>query len=263
MTSMGALVCIAILFSAGVALYLRARQIATVARHRDIVPVDFADRVSREEHRQAADYTIARTRFGMAEKTFDALVALLWLACWLAPLYALVAAWIEPGLSRSVAIVIGFGFASAILDLPFALANNFWLEEKFGFNRLTPTTFALDELKSLVLGLCLVTPALFGLFALLRALPDNWWLLGWAAFMGLTLAMTVIYPSVIAPLFNTFTPMEAGAMRSRMEALLQRCGFESRGLFVMDASKRSAHGNAYFTGFGKAKRIVFFDTLLE
>lgn len=263
MTSMGALVCFAILLAAGLGLYLRTRQIATVARHRDIVPVDFADRVSQEEHRQAADYTIARTRFGMAEKIFDALVALAWLGLWLAPLYGLVAVWIEPGLTRSVAVVVAFGLASAILDLPFTLANNFWLEEKFGFNRLTPATFALDELKSLVLGLGLATPALYALFALLRALPDYWWLLGWAAFMGLTLAMTVIYPSLIAPLFNTFTPMEAGAMRSRMEMLLQRCGFESRGLFVMDASKRSAHGNAYFTGFGKAKRIVFFDTLLE
>jgi STE24 endopeptidase len=263
MTSMGVLVCLAILLSAGAGVYLRLRQIATVARNRDVVPADFADRVTPGEHQRAADYTIARTRFGIAEKAFDALVGLFWLFFWLAPLYGLIAAHIEPGLTRSVVFVVAFGMASAVLDLPFTLANNFWLEEKFGFNRLTPATFAIDEIKSLFLGLAVATPALYGMFALLRALPETWWLLAWIAFMGLTVAMTVIYPSVIAPLFNTFTPMETGATRSRMEALLRKCGFESRGLFVMDASKRSAHGNAYFTGFGKAKRIVFFDTLLE
>ena len=149
------------------------------------------------------------------------------------------------------------------LELPFSYFNAFSLEEKFGFNRLTPKTFILDEAKSLALTAAIAVPALYAMFALLRALPDSWWLFAWIAFMGLTLAMTVIYPTVIAPMFNKFTPMTEGDTKSRMEALLEKCGFESKGLYVMDASTRSTHGNAYFSGFGKAKRIVFFDTLLE
>jgi len=263
MTFPGALVCLAILLSCGLGVYLRMRQIDAVARHREAVPADFAGQVTLDDHRRAADYTIARTRFGIVETVCDALLSVVWLAFWLAPLYALVAGFTEPGLTRSVVFVCAFTLIGHVLALPFSFFNAFRLEEKFGFNRLTPKTFALDEVKSLGLTAAIAIPALYAMFALLRALPDSWWLFAWVAFMALTLAMTVIYPTVIAPMFNTFTPMADGDAKSRMEALLAKCGFESKGLYVMDASTRSSHGNAYFSGFGKAKRIVFFDTLLE
>jgi STE24 endopeptidase len=263
MTLAGALVCLAILLSCGLGVYLRMRQIDAVGRHREAVPADFAGQVTIEDHRRAADYTIARTRFGIVHTVVDALLSVAWLALWLGPLYALVAGVTEPGLTRSVVFVCAFTLIGHLLELPFSCLNAFWLEEKFGFNRLTPKTFVLDEVKSLALTAAVAIPALYAMFALLRALPDSWWLLAWAGFMALTLAMTVVYPTVIAPMFNTFTPMADGDAKSRMEALLQKCGFESKGLYVMDASTRSSHGNAYFSGFGKAKRIVFFDTLLE
>ena len=259
----GALICLAILLSSGLGVYLRMRQIENVARHRETVPADFAEEVTLDDHRRAADYTIARTRFGIVETIFDAVLSVAWLAFWLAPLYALVASVTEPGLTRSVVFVIAFTLIGHFLELPFSYFNAFSLEEKFGFNRLTPKTFILDEAKSLALTAAIAVPALYAMFALLRALPDSWWLFAWVAFMGLTLAMTVIYPTVIAPMFNKFTPMTEGDTKSRMEALLEKCGFESKGLYVMDASTRSTHGNAYFSGLGKAKRIVFFDTLLE
>ncbi|MCC3247271.1 M48 family metallopeptidase [Methylocystis sp. WRRC1] len=263
MSAMGVVICVAIALSAALGVYLRMRQTANVERHREAVPADFAREVSLDDHRRAADYTIARTRFGMAETIYDAVVSILWLALWMAPLYAFVSHYIEPGLTRSVVFVAAVGVVGHFLEMPFSLANAFWLEERFGFNRLTPGTFVLDELKSGALALAIGTPLLYAMFALLRAMPDTWWLLAYVGFMALTIAMTVIYPTVIAPMFNKFTPMEDGSTKSRMEALLERCGFESKGLFVMDASKRSRHGNAYFSGFGKAKRIVFFDTLLE
>lgn len=263
MSAMGVVICVAIALSAALGVYLRMRQTANVERHREAVPADFVREVSLDDHRRAADYTIARTRFGMAETIYDAVVSILWLALWMAPLYAFVSHYIEPGLTRSVVFVAAVGVVGHFLEMPFSLANAFWLEERFGFNRLTPGTFVLDELKSGALALAIGTPLLYAMFALLRAMPDTWWLLAYVCFMALTIAMTVIYPTVIAPMFNKFTPMEDGSTKSRMEALLERCGFESKGLFVMDASKRSRHGNAYFSGFGKAKRIVFFDTLLE
>jgi STE24 endopeptidase len=160
-------------------------------------------------------------------------------------------------------VVLSFGIISHFLEMPFSLFNSFWIEEKFDFNRLTLKTFILDELKTSLLTCIIMIPALYAMFALLGALPDTWWIFSYAIFMTLTVAMTVIYPTLIAPLFNKFTPMGEGATKERMESLLLKCGFESKGLFIMDASKRSAHGNAYFSGFGKGKRIVFFDTLLE
>lgn len=263
MSAMGVVICVAIALSAGLGVYLRQRQIENVSRHRESVPADFAQEVTLDDHRRAADYTIAKTRFGMAETIYDAIVSILWLACWMAPLYALIAQFVDPGLTRSVLFVVAFSVVSHVLEAPFSLANAFWLEERFGFNRLTLSTYFLDEAKSAVLQLVIGAPLLYGMFALLHALPDSWWLLAYVAFMAITIAMTVIYPTVIAPMFNKFTPMADGDTKSRMEALLAKCGFESNGLFVMDASKRSTHGNAHFSGFGKAKRIVFFDTLLE
>lgn len=263
MSLMGVLVCMSIALSAAFGIYLRKRQIDNVTANRDSVPADFARDVTLDEHRRAADYTIARTRFGMVETAYDAAVSILWLAAWMAPLYALAAQFFQPGLTRSVVFVLAAGAFTRLLEIPFSLANAFWLEERFGFNRLTLATFFLDEAKSAALALAIGAPLLYGMFWILDALPDTWWLFAYAAFMVIVMAMTVIYPTYIAPVFNKFTPLADGSTKSRMEALLRKCGFESKGLFVMDASRRSAHGNAYFTGFGKAKRIVFFDTLLE
>ena len=263
MSAMGLLINLAIAASAALGVYLRYRQMQSVKANRGSVPADFASEVTLDEHRRAADYTIARTEFSIAEKLYDALLSIFWLSLWLTPLYTLVAQFVEPGLTRSVVFVLGFGTIAGLLDIPFSAVNAFWLEERFGFNRLTLKTYLLDEVKGAVLQFAILTPLLFGMFWLLKILPNSWWLFAYLGFMILTLAMTVIYPSFIAPLFNKFTPLEEGATKSRMEALLAKCGFQSNGLFVMDASKRSAHGNAYFSGFGKAKRIVFFDTLLE
>ncbi len=263
MPAMGALICLAIALSAGFGVYLRLRQIRNVSDNRDLVPGDFAGEVTLDEHRRAAEYTVARTRFSIAETLYESILSLLWLTLWLAPLYAAVARFIEPGVTRSVVFVMAFGAIAGALDMPFSAANAFWLEERFGFNRLTFKTFLADEAKGAALQFAVLTPMLFGMFWLLHLLPNSWWLFAYLGFMVFTVAMTVIYPMFIAPLFNEFTPMEEGATKARMEALLKKCGFESKGLFVMDASTRSTHGNAYFSGFGKSKRIVFFDTLLE
>jgi STE24 endopeptidase len=253
----------AIILSGVLDIYLERRQAHAVAAHRDRVPAAFADKVSLDEHRRAADYTLARTRLAMVETGFDTLLALIWLALLLRPIHQLVAGIVPQGLSRSVAIVVAVGVASYVLHLPFTLVRTFRLEARFGFNRTTPVLFLLDQAKAIALQLVLAVPLLYGFFALERALPGLWWIFAWAGLMGVMIAMIVIYPAFIAPLFNKFTPMAEGPMRANIEALLKKCGFESKGLFVMDASKRSAHGNAYFSGFGKAKRIVFFDTLLE
>jgi STE24 endopeptidase len=263
MTAVGSLIILAIIMSGCFGVYLRLRQIQNVSRNRNTVPQDFVREVSLSDHQRAADYTIERTRFGIAELVFDTLISILWLTTWLSPLYLFVAHYSESSITRSVMVVLSFGIISHFLEMPFSLFNSFWIEEKFDFNRLTLKTFILDELKTSLLTCIIMIPALYAMFALLGALPDTWWIFSYAIFMTLTVAMTVIYPTLIAPLFNKFTPMGEGATKERMESLLLKCGFESKGLFIMDASKRSAHGNAYFSGFGKGKRIVFFDTLLE
>lgn len=254
---------LAIVLSWALGLYLKRRQMASVVAHRERVPVEFTDQVTIEEHRRAADYTLARTRLDIVDSFVGAIASVFWLAVLLAPLYAGLARFLPSGLSLSVALVVCVAAVDYLIGLPFSIYSTFWLEARFGFNRETPGVFILDQLKSAAIQLLIGVPLLYGLFALLRALPDLWWIFGWAGLMAIMIAMIIVYPTVIAPLFNKFTPMPEGAMKARIEALLAKCGFESKGLFVMDASKRSTHGNAYFSGFGKAKRIVFFDTLLE
>jgi STE24 endopeptidase len=252
----------AVCLSGAVALYLMRRQARAVRAHRDRVPEDFAGDVGLDDHRRASDYTLARTRLASVETIFDTLVGVLWLLVLLMPLCAWLAEIVPDGLTRSVALVVCVAAVGHVLSLPFSITQTFWLEASFGFNRMTPALFLRDQLKGTALRLALGVPLLYGLFFLLRSLPELWWLLGFAAVMMLMLAMLVVYPGLIAPLFNRFTPMQDESMKERIEALLRQCGFEAKGLFVMDASKRSTHGNAYFAGFGKAKRIVFFDTLL-
>jgi len=241
-------------------LTLRARQAAHVARHRGAVPPGFAASVSLAEHQRAADYERARLCLGAAASLFGLMVALAWACFGYDALYGGVAALIPRGLNRSVLFLAAAGAVSSVLGLPFALLGTFGVEQRFGFNRTTPVAFALDRLKGAALSLALGVPLLYGLLWLM-ARPGLWWLWAWLGLVLLMLAMMDAYPRWIAPLFNRFTPLE-GPLRLRIEGLLRRCGFEASGLFVMDASRRSAHGNAYFSGLGRSKRIVLFDTLV-
>ena len=262
MTALALAICIAIMLSTGLGVYLRGRQIVAVAQSRDAAPRDFAKEVTLDEHRRAADYTLARTRFSIFEQAYEGGVAIGWLLFGLTPLYGVIAGWFQPGLTRSVALVVAFAALSEVLALPCSLAETFWLEARFGFNRQSPPSFLADWLKTGMLQLLIGAPLLYAMFAVLRAAPDWWWLYAFVGFMVFMIVMMAVYPTFIAPLFNKFSPLPNDDLRRRLEALLRKCGFESQGLYTMDASTRSARGNAYFTGFGKAKRIVLFDTLL-
>jgi STE24 endopeptidase len=258
-----AAIVFAIVLSGALGVVLMGRQAATVAARRESVPAGFAGEVSLEEHQRAAAYTLARTRLAIAETIFDTVLAVLWLTVLLGPLYELMAKFVASGISRSVAVVIAFALIERLLRLPFSIFGTFSLEAEFGFNRQSLAMFLLDRIKGAVLSALFGIPLLYGLFWLLGVMPNLWWLVAWAGFMSVAIAMSVIFPALIAPLFNKFTPLPDSPLKTRIEALLAKCGFEPKGLYVMDASKRSTHGNAYFTGFGKAKRIVFFDTLLQ
>ncbi len=242
-------------------LMLRRRQAAYVARHRGAVPPAFADAVSLADHQRAADYEQARLRLGTASSLFGLVLALGWAVFGYDALYGAAAGLIPRGLTRSVVFLVAAGAISSVLGLPFALLRTFGIEQRFGFNRTTPGAYALDRLKGAALSLALGVPLLYGLLWLM-ARPGLWWVWAWLGLVLIMLAMMDAYPRWIAPLFNRFTPLE-GPLRTRIEGLLRRCGFEASGLFVMDASRRSAHGNAYFSGLGRSKRIVLFDTLVS
>ncbi len=245
----------------GFELVLRARQAAYVVRHRGAVPPGFADAVSLAEHQHAADYERARLRLGAAASLFGLAMALGWAIFGYDALYGWIERLIPRGLSRSVLFLVAAGAVSWVLDLPFAILRTFGVEQRFGFNRTRPGAFALDRLKSTVLSLGLSVPLLYGLLWLMQR-SGPWWVWAWLGVVLVMLALMDAYPRWIAPLFNRFTPLE-GPLRTRIEGLLRRCGFEASGLFVMDASRRSAHGNAYFSGLGRSKRIVLFDTLIS
>jgi STE24 endopeptidase len=249
------------LLTSGLALVLDARQSSYVRARRGIVPPAFADTVSLGEHQRAADYERARLRVGAAETVISFAIGVAWAVAGYDALYGWVAAFIGPSLTRSVLFLLAAGAVGWLLNLPFQIIRTFGVEKQFGFNRSTPASFAVDRLKAALISLALAIPLLYGLMALMR-LQGLWWAWAWAGMVALMFAMMQAYPRWIAPLFNKFTPLE-GSLRTRIEGLLQRCGFEAAGLFVMDASRRSAHGNAYFSGLGRSKRIVLFDTLIE
>lgn len=243
--------------------WLSRRQIRHVTAHRDRVPEAFRERIPIEAHRKAADYTVARQKTGLAEMLWGAALVLGWTLG--GGLELVDGLWRGAGLgmpAHGVAVMLSVLVLSQLLDTPFSAWRTFVVEERFGFNRSTPALFAADQAKQLLLLVVLAGPLAWGSLWLMQA-TEQWWLwvgLLWVAFLML---MMVLGPRVIAPLFNRFEPLADETLRDRIEALLQRCGFETRGVFVMDASRRSAHGNAYFTGLGRNKRIVFFDTLLE
>jgi STE24 endopeptidase len=245
-------------------LWLAKRQILHVRAHRDAVPRMFAEAISLNAHQKAADYTVAKTQMGMLEIVLGAFALLaLTLGGWIDWLGAQWTRFFEPqSLAHGVALCASVAVLLAALELPFSIYRTFVIEARFGFNRMTPKLFILDLLKEAMLAAAFGIPLLLLVLWLMETIGDLWWLYVWIAWIAFNMLMLLIFPTFIAPLFNRFTPLQDPGLAGRIEALLQRCGFRSSGLYVMDGSKRSSHGNAYFTGFGAAKRIVFFDTLL-
>lgn len=246
-----------------VRLWLASRQIRHVARHRDHVPPEFASRIGLPSHQRAADYTIARVRLGMVERVFDAIVLIgLTLMGGLQWIDLAVARLVEDDMLRQLLLMVAVFALLGLAGLPFTLWRQFRLESRFGFNRMTPALFAVDAVKGIAVGLVLGVPLAAAILWLMAEAGAYWWLWAWGLWMVFNVLLLFIAPAFIAPLFNKFTPLSDPALAERIQRLAQRCGFALNGLFVMDGSRRSAHGNAYFTGFGKTRRIVFFDTLL-
>lgn len=244
--------------------WLDARQMQHVRSHRSQVPAQFAEKISLAAHQKAADYTIAKTRLGLADEAIGAALALIMtLGGGLAWISGLASGLTEEPLLRDLVLLIGYAVVAGLVGLPLSIYGTFGIEARFGFNKMTWQLWLADMAKGLLLGALLGLPLVALVLWMMQSCGSWWWLYAWLAWSAFQLLLLVLYPTFIAPLFNKFTPLEEGAIKLRIEALLRRCGFQSRGLFVMDGSKRSSHGNAYFTGFGAAKRIVFFDTLLK
>jgi STE24 endopeptidase len=253
-----------LLLMLGLKFWLASRQIRHVARHARAVPAQFAAHISLEAHRKAAAYTIARQRLAMLDTAVGvALLVALTLLGGVQAIAVTVTESMGSGLPAQVAIVAVVAVFLGAVDMPFEWYRQFRIEERFGFNRMTPKLFVVDMLKSVLVAAALGLPLLALVLWLMDAAGSYWWLHAWAVWVGFNALVLVLYPTVIAPLFNKFEPLADGDLAARIGALLSRTGFSSRGVFVMDGSRRSAHGNAYFTGLGRAKRIVFFDTLLQ
>ncbi|MFM7523967.1 MAG: M48 family metallopeptidase [Betaproteobacteria bacterium] len=248
----------------GTKLWLASRHIQHIQRHRDAVPEQFAAKIPLAAHQKAADYTIAKTKLKITLLVVNAVVlvgftllgGLQWLSELLTPAFGV-------GMAYQLALVAAVSIISSVIDLPIDYYKQFTLEERFGFNKMTPGLFFSDLIKHSLVGAAIGLPLLWVTLTLMEKAGDLWWLYAWLLWCGFQLFMIAFYQSLIAPLFNKFTPLEDESLRTRIEGLMQRVGFASKGLFVMDGSRRSAHGNAYFSGFGAAKRIVFFDTLLS
>jgi len=244
-------------------LWLSLRQIRYVRQHRDQVPAPFAADIDLDAHRKAADYTVTKGRLGLFSLVLDFVVVLVWTLG--GGLTALDDTWRGLGLNAlntGVLVIGSFALINAIIGLPLSLYSTFGIEADFGFNRTSVRTYVTDMLKGMLLAVALGLPLLYAALALMKKAGGLWWLYLWLLWFGFSLFITWAYPKFIAPLFNKFSPLTDEPLKARIEGLLLRCGFKSEGVFVMDGSVRSAHGNAYFTGFGANKRIVFFDTLM-
>ncbi len=244
--------------------WLASRHIRHVLAHRAAVPQEFATKITLEAHQKAADYTVAKVKFGLVSLIFGTAVligftllgGLQWLASHLF-------AYTGPGMLYQIGLVVAFATLSGVLDFPFDYYNQFVLEQRFGFNKMGLPLFLFDMVKFIGIGAAIGLPLLWVILTLMAKAGSLWWLYAWLFICSYQLLIMVLYPTVIAPLFNKFTPLADDSLKSRIEGLMQRTGFASKGLFVMDGSKRSGHGNAFFSGFGANKRIVFFDTLIE
>ncbi|MFZ3125115.1 MAG: M48 family metallopeptidase [Acidovorax sp.] len=244
--------------------WLASRQIRHVAQHRSSVPEAFATRISLAAHQKAADYTITKARFSLLEMALGAAVLLGWtLLGGLDALNQALLGAMGGGMWQQLALLAAFVVISAAIDLPVTLYQTFVIEQRFGFNKMTPALWLADLAKSALVGALIGLPIAALILWLMGAAGPLWWLWAWCFWMGFNLLLMVVYPTFIAPLFNKFQPLEDESLKARVTALMQRCGFAAKGLFVMDGSRRSAHANAYFTGFGAAKRVVFYDTLLR
>ena len=243
--------------------WLASRQIRHVAQHRDAVPAAFAHTISLAAHQKAADYTVAKVRLGLIEMALGAAVLLAWtLLGGLSALNQTLIPFTGQGMMQQLALLVAFVVISGAIDLPLSWYQTFVLEQRFGFNKMTFKLWLADLLKGGLIGALIGLPIAALALWMMATAGSLWWLWAWLFWMGFNLLLLVIYPTLIAPLFNKFAPLEDEALKARVTALMQRCGFSAKGLFVMDGSKRSAHANAYFTGFGAAKRVVFYDTLL-
>ncbi|MEP7370884.1 MAG: M48 family metallopeptidase [Nitrosospira sp.] len=247
-----------------VRIWLATRHIHHVFAHRHRVPDDFSSRITLESHQKAADYTCAKTRVGYISITLDTLLLLaLTLGGGLNALADFWSNWFSDPLIHGMALIVSTVLLMSAAGIPVSYYRTFVIENRFGFNKMSPRMFFLDLIKRAILGGLLGVPLLLGILWLMQKMGASWWFYAWLAWMGFNLVVLAIFPTWIAPLFNKFTPLENAPLKARIEQLMRRCGFKSSGLFVMDGSRRSNHGNAYFTGFGKTKRIVFFDTLLS
>jgi len=257
----------ALMASLLVKFWLATRQMRHVAAHRDFVPAAFAQTITLAAHQKAADYTLTKGRFGLLTTAFGAAVLLGWtLLGGLDALNVLVRDAIEPRfgiMAYQLVLLAAFTVIGSLLDLPFELYSTFRIEQQFGFNRMTWRLYLADMLKGAFVGALIGLPIAALILWIMGATGQLWWLWAWGAWMMFNLAILVLYPTVIAPMFNKFQPLADESLKARVQSLMTRCGFQAKGLFVMDGSKRSAHANAYFTGMGAAKRVVFFDTLLS
>jgi STE24 endopeptidase len=248
----------------GLKLWLALRQLRHVYLHRETPPAAFAASVTGEEHRKAADYTLAKTRLSLLHLALDgALLLAFTLGGGLQWLHDLIAGRVSGPLWQGVALLLALSALLSLAETPLALWRQFRIEARFGFNRQTLAGYFADLAKQALLGLALGTPLLLLVLWLMGRMGEAWWLWVWLAWMAFNLLVLAVYPTLIAPLFNKFTPLADDGLRRRIEALLARTGFKTSGVFVMDGSRRTSHGNAYFTGLGKSKRIVFFDNLLQ
>ncbi len=257
----------ALLVSLALKYWLATRQMRHVAAHRGAVPSAFATTIPLAAHQKAADYTLAKGRFGLLSTAFGAAVLLGWtLLGGLDALNVAVRDAIQPrwgDMAYQLVLLAAFALIGGLLDAPFELWSTFRIEQRFGFNRMTWKLYLADALKGILVGVIVGLPIAALILWIMGATGSLWWLWAWGAWMGFNLLILVLYPTVIAPLFNKFEPLSDRSLEARVQALMARCGFTAKGLFVMDGSRRSAHANAYFTGFGAAKRVVFFDTLLS
>ena len=243
---------------------LTLRHIAHIRANRAAVPAEFAESITLESHQKAADYTIEKNRLGLIESVLDLMLLLtLTVGGGMYLIHQFAANWFSGPYALGLAIFVGLMIVSSIVSTPFNLIRTFVIEQKFGFNKMTLKLYLIDAVKGLALAAAIGVPLLLVTFWLMEKMGGLWWLYVWLVWLVFSLAMIVIYPTYIAPLFNKFSPLADLSLKERIESLMTRCGFTSSGLFVMDGSKRSSHGNAYFTGLGKTKRIVFFDTLIS
>ncbi len=247
-----------------VQIYLSLRQSQHVRKYRGAVPEEFEGKISLKEHQKAADYTQVKGSFGRMEALLSVVLLLLWtIGGGLSLLDQFIRSFGWGELLTGTAVILAMGFIASVIDLPASLYRTFVIEAQFGFNKLTLKTLFIDTIKTTLVSLVIGVPLILLILWLMESAGDLWWLYAWVALTAFSLLMFWAYPKFIAPIFNRFTPLEEGEVKQRIEALLKRTGFNSQGVFVMDGSRRSSHGNAYFTGFGANKRIVFFDTLLK